>query len=500
MKISARLLIFLIICTLLTKSIQAEDANNIEINQDSAVAIELTKLDVNDTTLELGYKIKNNTDHDVWICDSVSTHSKSERYLAEDAQTLVIRKRLDISPEVVWAAIPIGRYVRLQPAQEYSESLSYALPLRPAFTYIGERANAESAKRLVLEIGFYDQDLPGLIRSIIEVVERLSCAKVELEDYESDIMRHYFKGLLIRGRFGGLEHFDESHPDGSEQFITAYTDQLLGEQILQISVDGLYIPYEDNYPPLENQDANEPSESQDVEQSAVSMELTHFEITDANLELDWKIKNNTDHDVWVCDNIGYIYNNNTFETFLAGDSQTLLIRRRLDVPSGGKIWHVHPVGVYIRLRPGENRPESLVLNLPVQSQFVYATRGIKVTKCAGCINLEIGFYDVDLPALIRTIIQEAEKLGGTTSDVDFAIIKDYFRGLWVLERFGGSLEYFDAQNEDPYGEGRVQFDYPYQSLAGEKILRILIDDVSIPYEGNIPSIPYESDYPRLTSE
>ena len=154
MKISARLLIFLIICTLLTKSIQAEDANNIEINQDSAVAIELTKLDVNDTTLELGYKIKNNTDHDVWICDSVSTHSKSERYLAEDAQTLVIRKRLDISPEVVWAAIPIGRYVRLQPAQEYSESLSYALPLRPAFTYIGERANAESAKRLVLEIGF----------------------------------------------------------------------------------------------------------------------------------------------------------------------------------------------------------------------------------------------------------------------------------------------------------------------------------------------------------
>ena len=30
MKISARLLIFLIICTLLTKSIQAEDANNIE--------------------------------------------------------------------------------------------------------------------------------------------------------------------------------------------------------------------------------------------------------------------------------------------------------------------------------------------------------------------------------------------------------------------------------------------------------------------------------------
>jgi hypothetical protein len=177
-------------------------------------------------------------------------HSNTEIYLAEDAQTLVIRKRLDISPEVVWAALPAGRYIRLQPAQEYSESLSYAVPVRPVLTYINERAYADSAKRIVLEIGFYDQDLPGLIRSIIEVVERLGCTNVEYEDYESDIMRHYFRGLLIKGRFGGMEHFDESNLDGSEQFRTAFTDQLLGEQVLQISIDGLYIPYKGNEPPL----------------------------------------------------------------------------------------------------------------------------------------------------------------------------------------------------------------------------------------------------------
>lgn len=233
-----------------TKSDSMEDPNSQEIKD---VTIILTNLDVNDTTLELSYKIKNNTDHDVWICDSVDiVYSNTEIYLAEDAQTLVIRKRLDVSPEVVWAAIPAGRYVRLQPAQEYSESLSFAVPVRPVLTYINERAYADSAKRIVLEIGFYDQDLPGLIRSIIEVVERLGCANVEYEDYESDIMRHYFKGLLINGRFGGkgLEHFDESHPDGSELFRTSFTDQLLGEQVLQISIDGLYIPYKGNEPPL----------------------------------------------------------------------------------------------------------------------------------------------------------------------------------------------------------------------------------------------------------
>jgi hypothetical protein len=221
-------------------------------NYSDKVSIELAKLDVNDTTLELGWKIKNNTDHDVWICDSVSKHGNSEIYLAEDAQTLVIRKRLDISPEVEWAAIPIGRYVNLYPGQEYTEFLSCALPVRPALVFIPEQSNAESAERLVIEIGFYDQDLPDLIRSIIEVVERFGCDNVELEDYESDIMRHYFKGLLIKGRFGGLEYFDELHQDVSEQFITTYTDQLLGEQILRIEVDGVHIPYEEVEVPVED--------------------------------------------------------------------------------------------------------------------------------------------------------------------------------------------------------------------------------------------------------
>ena len=73
MKISARLFAILMICTLLTQSIQAEDVNDLDISQESAVNIELTKLDVNDTTLELSYKIKNNTDHDVFTVSRSGT-------------------------------------------------------------------------------------------------------------------------------------------------------------------------------------------------------------------------------------------------------------------------------------------------------------------------------------------------------------------------------------------------------------------------------------------
>jgi len=73
------LIITLTICVLLasyTQSDNMEDPNNKEIKD---VAIILTNLDVNDTTLGLSYKIKNNTDHDVWICDIVSMYSKMEK-------------------------------------------------------------------------------------------------------------------------------------------------------------------------------------------------------------------------------------------------------------------------------------------------------------------------------------------------------------------------------------------------------------------------------------
>lgn len=221
---------------------RVDDQNDVE-----EVMIELVELDVNDTNLELNYKIKNNSDHDVWICDRVDDYSDSrfsfEAYLAEDAKTLVIRKRLDVPILLRWNMIPVGRYLRLRPGQEKTESLSLTLPVRPRLVYTFEQANAERASRLVLEIGFYNEDLIGLIRSIIEVAERLDCV-ADLDDYYSDIVRRYFKGSLIPVRFGSLSHFDEKYNDMSEELLTSSTEELLGEEVLQIVVEDLSIPYD----------------------------------------------------------------------------------------------------------------------------------------------------------------------------------------------------------------------------------------------------------------
>ena len=213
-------------------------------------------------------------------------------------------------------------------------------------------------------------------------------------------------------------------------------------------------------------------------QTAVTIELTKLDVNDTNLELQYKIKNGTDHDVWICDNVNKIAN--PFEVFLAKDAQTLVLRKRLDVPSS-IIWHTQPTGLYVRLGPGEDLLESLSLNLPVQSSFVFASAGrTRVTQNARCLTLEIGFYDEDLPGLILSIIQEANKFSDLSCVAPTAMTKEYFRGLLVRTRMGNLPNIIEA-----HSKGHVFIDYSWQSLTGEKVLRIVVDGVSIPYEGAV---------------
>jgi len=241
-----------VLLVIFPQSLYGQDGEDVTDQNDvDSVMIELTHLDVNDTKLEFSYKIKNNTDHDVWICDSVDTGStfNIDVYLAEDDQTLVIMKRIDVVSEFWWVdQYRNSRYVRLRPAQEYSESLSVDMPVGPSVMYYAERANAKLASRLVIEIGFYNEDVLKLIRSIIEVAERFNYTSVGVPDFESDFMRCYFKGLLIARGFGGLSHFDEVYTDVNELLIGPTYD-FFGEQVLRIKVDGVHIPYDEYAPP-----------------------------------------------------------------------------------------------------------------------------------------------------------------------------------------------------------------------------------------------------------
>ena len=139
-----------------------------------------------------------------------------------------------------------------------------------------------------------------------------------------------------------------------------------------------------------------------------------------------------------------------------------------------------PVGTYVRITPGASLADSVRIAVPVTPRFLYA--GPNTTEVAQTVTrlaLEIGYYDADLPRIIRDIIAVAEKSGLTIADVPGSLLDTYFRGL----RLRVVLRDFDRVNPDPYGQGRVSIRYSGQALTDEKVLRVDVNNVSIPYRG-----------------
>ena len=223
------------------------------------------------------------------------------------------------------------------------------------------------------------------------------------------------------------------------------------------------------------EEAAEPKASEDV---GVTIEITEFHVSDSTLALSYNISNGTDREAWVCTKIGRI----PFEVFLTSDKQTLLIRKRLDVPCSAR-WRKAPVGTYVCIPPGSSLAESVQIALPASPTFLYAAsdREASVQAAARHLALEIGYYNEDLPALIHSIFAVADMSRLTSRDVPPEILDTYFRGL----RVRGVLGSFDQMNPDPYGQGFVYIEYSGQALTGEKILRVDVNDISIPYEGRL---------------
>lgn len=242
----------LTLCVCITRYAYAENAADPNNAKQKVATIELTELDMNDTNLKLSYKIKNKTDHEVWICDDVSAYldMNFEVYLSEDEQSLMIRRRLNVPTIVQWAQWPYGRYVLLRPGQERNESMSLRVPVRPLRLFASGYATSDHARRLVLEIGFYNEDLPEMIRNILVTAEKLNCARLGLGEYLTPVFMRYFKGIWIAHIvFGGVAYFDEHiYQEGNEQIVIPYTQQNLdGEEVLRIEIGGVHIPYEEWY-------------------------------------------------------------------------------------------------------------------------------------------------------------------------------------------------------------------------------------------------------------
>ena len=118
--------------------------------------ISIIGLDVDSKTLKLSYRIRNDSQQDVWILAGFGkSDAIGELFMDKDDQTIVIRRRLYV-PYAGGNGIVDGRYVLMRPGAEQNESLSIALPVYPEYVLASRREprGLECATRLAIEIGY----------------------------------------------------------------------------------------------------------------------------------------------------------------------------------------------------------------------------------------------------------------------------------------------------------------------------------------------------------
>lgn len=461
------------LCLFCMTSAQAQRLPDPNQPQDSGVQMILTHLSVTDQNFEMGWTIVNNTDHDVWICDSAT-----DWFMDTDNETLVIRRRYNISnTRVIWEIPPFPRfrYSRLRPGEQKVKSVARPVPVETDARFDYPLVSADHAKRVAVEIGYYDEDLRALILEIVNVAEKLGCdgsaISGSVPQSTEEVYNRFFGGVRIARLFNSAKDFRDSVTSGGDEIIAPYFHQALhGEQVLRLEVDNVSIPFGTKYyPPLVAAEAP----------TGVTMTLTKLDVNDTNLTLGWKITNNTDHDVWVCDDVLSITDGPDSEVYLSENEQSLLIRRRLDVPTIVQ-WLACPYGRYVLLRAGQERNESLVRAVPVGPQRLFAS-GQATSDHARRLVVEIGFYNEDLPRTIRGVLEIAEKLNCTRlqyGDYVTPLFIRYFEGIWMAHWLFSDFEKY------VYKDGDQDMDIPYtwQQFSGEQVFGIEIDGVHIPYD------------------
>jgi hypothetical protein len=214
--------------------------------------------------------------------------------------------------------------------------------------------------------------------------------------------------------------------------------------------------------------------------TGVELVLVRAAITDEALDLRYQIRNNSSHDVWVCDDIN-VTGQWHIETYLLPEERTLLIRRRVGtlaniIWSGGT-----PDGRYVRLPHGQVREEGLRFTLPVRPRTVYAhtQEATGALAYADRVLVDIGYYDEDLPRLIRTILAEAE-----CSTSSFAFIPTLggeldVETLYRLNRYNKDLNDPDEPVTIPH--------IPYRAPNRELSIQLAAEDLRIPFEETAPT-------------
>jgi hypothetical protein len=202
------------------------------------VTITLLQLRRTEDTIEIRYRIENDSPSDVWLCDDIEVpYLALERYVDQDLETLKVCRRLAVPIAGTIEQPIVGRYGRLPPLQRRTESLLFQLPVH---WWSGFRLGAVGPssthdlvmKRLVLEIGFYNGNLAETA---------LNLTKDLPEAIRGGYPQNAGEWL---GGLKGLLWENEPLSDRGERVAIPYTHQTFqGEQVARLVVDDLSIPW-----------------------------------------------------------------------------------------------------------------------------------------------------------------------------------------------------------------------------------------------------------------
>ncbi len=223
--------ITLVTCT----SVFGIDTSTPQFESDG-VTIKRTGLRIDGDLLELHYRIQNNSAEDIWICESIAfARFAFESYVADDDETLMIRRRLGVPTSHIWSLPPTGAYIRLQGRQTRSESLVLHLPVKENVMFASGRNEKEPARvcRMVLEIGYYRGNL---FRRLIDAYhEQWTIAgRRQLSEARRDRLRSLGNDLLY------LNAASEGQGDRDERMLLSYGTAMPDpERVLVLAIDDL---------------------------------------------------------------------------------------------------------------------------------------------------------------------------------------------------------------------------------------------------------------------
>jgi hypothetical protein len=185
----------------------------------SSVTVTLAGVDVNDRSFQLRYHVRNDSRHDVWLCDSMSTdESDIEVCWSQERRAFIIRKRVD-TPWAVARNAPLARYVRLRTGTSLTEAAVVPIPVRPQPVVSTEVTpiNGTSITRIILQIGYYEGDLPTMI-----------CEAMQSRNNENESQLLYFIESNERWRTTNDEVFFD---------ITPKEPIVRGERVLELMAE-----------------------------------------------------------------------------------------------------------------------------------------------------------------------------------------------------------------------------------------------------------------------